>query len=203
MKESLQELAHTLKAARDNKGLSQRALGKLAGVPQGHVSKIEAGEVDLRVSSLIELARALDLEVMLVPRRALPAIESVLNLSRAPISDKESYRVLQELRALQTQVAEYRAKLEKVPPEDLQEIQRRLRDLRHFQYTGAELRSVLKARDALKRYMNDPHNLLALKTSRLTLESLRNQLAHGRQDQTQPEVGRPAYDLGDDLGEDA
>jgi transcriptional regulator with XRE-family HTH domain len=202
MKDSIQELAHTLKAARDNKGLSQRALGKLAGVPQGHISKIEAGEVDLRVSSLIELARALDLEVTLVPRRTLPAIESVVNLNRAPISDKESRRVLQELRALQTQVAEYLAKAEKAPPEDLQEIQRRLRDLRHFQYTGAELRSVLTARDALKRYMNDPHNLLALKTSRLTLESLRNQLAHGRQDHTQPEVGRPAYDLGDDLGED-
>src|SRR5688572_32811212 len=165
MRDSLQDLAHSLKAARDNKGLSQRALGKLAGVPQGHISKIEAGEVDLRVSSLIELARALDLEVTLVPRRTLPAIESVVNLSRTPVSNTESRRVSQELKAFQAQVAEY-LKVEKVPAEDLEEIQRRLRDLRHFQYTGAELKSVLTARDALKRYINDPHNLLALKTSR-------------------------------------
>jgi transcriptional regulator with XRE-family HTH domain len=198
MRDSLQDLAHSLKAARDNKGLSQRALGKLAGVPQGHISKIEAGEVDLRVSSLIELARALDLEVTLVPRRTLPAIESVVNLSRTPVSNTESRRVSQELKAFQAQVAEY-LKVEKVPAEDLEEIQRRLRDLRHFQYTGAELKSVLTARDALKRYINDPHNLLALKTSRSALESLRNQLAHGRQDHTQPKAARPAYDLGEDV----
>ncbi len=36
-----------LKAARTNKALSQRELSKEAGVPQSHISKIEAGAVDL------------------------------------------------------------------------------------------------------------------------------------------------------------
>lgn len=73
-----EHLAAALKNARRAKGLSQRALGKMAAAPQGHVSKIEAGAVDLRVSSLVELARALDLELMLVPRRTVSAVQSII-----------------------------------------------------------------------------------------------------------------------------
>ena len=72
-----EHLAAALKNARRAKGLSQRALGKMAAVPQSHVSKIENGAVDLRVSSLAELARALDLELMLVPRKTVPAVRSI------------------------------------------------------------------------------------------------------------------------------
>jgi predicted transcriptional regulator len=67
-----------LKKARESKSLSQRALAKLAGVPQSHISKIESGAVDLRLSSLIEIARALDVEVMLVPRKAVSAVRSIV-----------------------------------------------------------------------------------------------------------------------------
>ncbi len=72
-----ERIAHALKEARKRKGLSQRALSALAGVPQPHISKIEANAVDLRVSSLAAIAHALDLEVVLVPRKALPAVRSV------------------------------------------------------------------------------------------------------------------------------
>ncbi len=71
-------IASTLKAARETKGFSQRELGKSAGVPQSHISKIENGAVDLRLSSLIGLARVLDLELMLVPRKAVPAVRSII-----------------------------------------------------------------------------------------------------------------------------
>ncbi|MGE0152100.1 MAG: helix-turn-helix domain-containing protein [Reyranellaceae bacterium] len=70
-------IAKALREARLRKGLSQRALGERAGVPQGHISRIEAGAVDLRLSSLIELARTLDLELALVPRAAVPAVQSI------------------------------------------------------------------------------------------------------------------------------
>lgn len=63
--------------ARVAKNLSQRDLSKLAGVPQSHISKIESNQVDLRLSSLIALANALDLEVALVPRQAMPAVRSI------------------------------------------------------------------------------------------------------------------------------
>jgi predicted transcriptional regulator len=72
------DIAQSLRAAREKKLVSQRALSALTGVPQGHISRIEAGAVDIRLSSLIELARALDLEPMLVPRRLVPAVRTIV-----------------------------------------------------------------------------------------------------------------------------
>lgn len=73
-----EHFAVLLRAAREARGLSQRALGAAAGVPQSHISKIENGDVDLRLSSLVELARVLELELVLVPRRTLPAVRAVV-----------------------------------------------------------------------------------------------------------------------------
>lgn len=47
------------------------------GIPQSHISKIEHGQVDLQSSTLVELARALDLELMLVPRALVPAFQTL------------------------------------------------------------------------------------------------------------------------------
>ena len=73
----LTQIAERLKAARLRKGLSQRALSEKVGVPQGHLSRIENGGVDLQASSLIEIARALDLELVLVPRQLVPAVKAL------------------------------------------------------------------------------------------------------------------------------
>lgn len=73
-----EDVAAKLKAAREAKGLSQRALSNRSGVPQSHISKIEAGTVDLRISSLVAIANALDLELDLIPRAARPAVEAVI-----------------------------------------------------------------------------------------------------------------------------
>lgn len=73
-----EHIAGTLKTARQAKRLTQRALGRKVAVPQSHISKIENGAVDLRVSSLVELARALHLELMLVPRKTVPVVQSII-----------------------------------------------------------------------------------------------------------------------------
>ena len=73
-----EEIAAGLKAARLAKGLTQKELGCRVGMPQSHISKIESGGVDLQLSSLTELSRALDLEVTLVPRAAVLALKTVL-----------------------------------------------------------------------------------------------------------------------------
>ncbi|WP_026989393.1 helix-turn-helix domain-containing protein [Fodinicurvata sediminis] len=78
-----EDIIHALKEGRAARGLSQRELSARTGVPQSHISKIENGSADIRLSSLIELARALELEVKLVPRKALPAIDSVIRSTRA------------------------------------------------------------------------------------------------------------------------
>lgn len=75
MKYSIQRLGQQFKAARKKMGLSQEALGRRVGIPQSHISKIEKGEVDLQASSLIEIARGLGLELMLVPRRLVDTVE--------------------------------------------------------------------------------------------------------------------------------
>jgi len=72
-------LIQQLQKARQTKGLSQSELGKQCGLPQSHLSKIESGQTDPRLSSLIELARHVDLEPMLIPRTLVPAIKAIIS----------------------------------------------------------------------------------------------------------------------------
>jgi transcriptional regulator with XRE-family HTH domain len=83
MNYATEHIARALRKAREAKGLNQRELGKKAGVPQGHISKIENGAVDLRLSSLVALARTLDLELALAPRKVVPALKSLARSSSA------------------------------------------------------------------------------------------------------------------------
>src|SRR5215471_5651292 len=80
------EILENLRTARQRTGLSQRDLSARIGVPQSHISKIESGGTDLRLSTLIELARALDHEVVLVPRKLLPAVEAIVGNASASLS---------------------------------------------------------------------------------------------------------------------
>ena len=75
---AIKELTGKLRAARKKKKLSQRAFAKSIAVPQSRLSRIENGIVDLQTSNLLEIARALDLELMLVPRQAVPAVNSLI-----------------------------------------------------------------------------------------------------------------------------
>lgn len=104
MSYSTQPIAEALKAARTRKGLSQRALSTLSGVPQAHISKIEQNAVDLRLTSLLALAHALDLELALVPRKAVPAVQSIARTTTAgppPAASKEWARTLQAAQRVQ------------------------------------------------------------------------------------------------------
>ena len=89
---AIEHLAKALKNAREDKNLSQRALSQRTGIPQGQISKIENATVDLRASTLIELARALDLELMLVPRKHVTSVSSVIGAGRSSVSRGEGPR---------------------------------------------------------------------------------------------------------------
>ena len=73
-----EDIARVLRRARETKGLSQRELSAKAGLTQTSISRIENATVDLQLSNLLELARALDLEVMLVPRKAVTATQGLI-----------------------------------------------------------------------------------------------------------------------------
>ncbi len=48
-----------------------------AGVGTPHVSDLERRKVDPRLSTLLDVARALDLELMLVPKAFVPAVRAL------------------------------------------------------------------------------------------------------------------------------
>lgn len=63
--------------AREAKGFTQSDLGRRIRQPQSSVSRIERGG-DLRLSTLLEMVRVLDLEPMLIPKRLVPAVQALV-----------------------------------------------------------------------------------------------------------------------------
>jgi transcriptional regulator with XRE-family HTH domain len=194
MSYATEHIATTLKAAREARGLSQRALSKTAGVPQGHISKIENGAVDLRLSSLIALARALDLELTLVPRKALPAVQAVVRSSErtaGPIG--ENTRLAhRELERLQQTLASFPAA---AAPQEVAQLQRQLRELGHFPVSDVQ---ALKAAHKSAREFLDNHDPAVLREAVSQLRELRNWLAHASAQARPGETVRPAYSLDED-----
>jgi transcriptional regulator with XRE-family HTH domain len=74
-------MGRLLRKARLALGLSQFELSQKLGVTQGTISRAEAGR-DLRASTLIEIARVLDLDLMIVPRRLRSNIEVMVEGAR-------------------------------------------------------------------------------------------------------------------------
>lgn len=77
----IEHIAQALRKAREQKGISQKALSEKVGIPQSHISNIENSSVDLKTTSLIELARNLDLEVMLIPRTLINTVQGICSQS--------------------------------------------------------------------------------------------------------------------------
>lgn len=84
----IEQIVTNLREARKRKGWSQRKLSAHSGIPQSHLSKIESGDVDLRISSLIALARAVDLELFVAPKQNIPAIKSIIKNSQRMNNEK-------------------------------------------------------------------------------------------------------------------
>jgi len=54
-------IGRRIRTARTDRGFTQKALGGLAGVHEVHISRLEAGTLDTRLSTLRKIAGALDL----------------------------------------------------------------------------------------------------------------------------------------------
>ncbi|MBK6692251.1 MAG: helix-turn-helix domain-containing protein [Myxococcales bacterium] len=67
-----------LRQARRGARLSQQALASRAGLSRMTVQKLEAGDIDPRLSTLTVVMRVLGLEVVLVPSDLTPAVETFL-----------------------------------------------------------------------------------------------------------------------------
>lgn len=85
-----ESLLAQLRRARQAARMSQRDLSARTGLTQSHISKIESGVVEPGLDGLVTLARALDLEVVFVPKHLLPAVQGILHTgSRPDIRDDE------------------------------------------------------------------------------------------------------------------
>jgi transcriptional regulator with XRE-family HTH domain len=76
-------IGDSLREARRERRLSQAELSKQLGIGQGTLSRAETSS-DVRLATLLQVARALDLEVMLIPRRLVPAVDAIVRHGAAP-----------------------------------------------------------------------------------------------------------------------
>ena len=191
MSYAIEEFSEQLRAAREKKGLSQRELSALAGVPQSHISKIENSGVDLRISSLAAIARALDLELTLIPRKALPAVKSVSrSVTQSSISSPE---VQLEFDHVANAI---KAASAAVQSPALQNVQRRLRELKLVQPQIINPEVLRKIRRTFEQ-VEKSGSLSAAENAAKQLNSLRNRLVHSPPNQKQNETPRPLFRLED------
>lgn len=190
-------LVEGLKQARESKGLSQRELGARIAVPQSHISKIESGTVDLKASSLIEFARALDLEVMLVPRSLVSAVEALSRVpqgreAQQPDEAKSVLRVRRALANLQKDARRIIRKVGQLP--EVTRLADAAQALDQVKLTPEYADQALEAVRDLNLRSEDPA-LQAASQAADKLRHIRNALAHGASES--PARSLPAYRLSD------
>ena len=197
MRYETHKTAERLREAREARGVSQHELSTLAGVPQAQISRIEAGAVDPRISSLVALAHALDQELVLVPRKMLSAVQSLVrqspevNSRAIRAANKELARTGEALRTLQ--IAQSGLK-------DISQLQRQYAELAGFRNVVIETEKLRKIRKLLERAQKPGYQLEALTKAMQAMTDLRKSVVHATGDRRDSRTPRPAYTLdgGDD-----
>lgn len=190
MNYNTEHIAAALKAARQNKGLSQRALSALSGVPQAHISKIEGNTVDLRLSSLIALASALDLELTLIPRKAVPAIKSIARSTSAHGADPQA---INELARTRQALMRAQGAFKHIP--DLRSLVEKIDQLQPLHLKAIDAETLRSIRRTVEKLDANVAASPAMQRALRAATDLRNRLVHIPAD---PEQALPAYRLDED-----
>lgn len=188
MRYVLEDIGGALKAARERLGLSQRDLADAAGTDQARISKIESGDIDLRLSSLVDLTRSLGIELVLADRRHLPAIEAITDERVSEADPRRKARVIRHISEhLQTLLIE-------VPGDrQLKQAMNALGVLVKASLTEADLALLEEA--SAKLNGAKPASLDGLRKPLEAVIRLRNAKAHGVPGAP---AQRPAYTLDED-----
>jgi transcriptional regulator with XRE-family HTH domain len=185
-------LAETIRQARLQKGWSQRELSARARMPQAQISRFETGSVDPQVSTLVELARTLDLDLQLVPRTAVTAVGAAVRSAEQRSEQRASQELLAKLQHAADTAYDSAPEREEIGSirdtlRQLEPMAPRLRSLKldpEFQKLLLNLEMLVKHPPAQKG--RHAHILIAAAS---WLRNLRNQLAHSTDSE------RPAYSL--------
>jgi len=187
-----EDLIREIRDRRTDAGISQRALAKRSGLTQAHISQIETGTLEPGLSSFIDVARALDLEIMLVPKKFLPAVQGILRqTSTEQSTPQEGDAALREIARGERLVI--KQKLLYGSSADLDRIADALRFLRHAPLRKPDLQIVTGAINKLRRYQASPQSKDIVAAIATELQQLRNRLVH-----SPSEAPRPAYAIDDE-----
>ena len=185
-----------VREVREASGTSQRALRDRTGLTQSHISQIESGKMEPGLSSFIDMARALDLELMLVPKKLVPA---VLGLVRAQATREMGIHAGQPNDKRFARAERLVKKMKQLygSSADLDHIGEYLRFLRRVNLSDQEMQLVRELIAMLERRQASPQAAPIVRDIAQNLQRLRNSIAHGVS--TEP---RPAYALNEG-GDDA
>jgi transcriptional regulator with XRE-family HTH domain len=180
-----EELIREVQGQRVKAALSQRALAARSGLTQAHISQIETGRLEPGLSSFIEMARALDMEVVLVPKKLLPAVQGVLRPGADGLSPEDGQSALfakgERLIAKQKKQHGSSAALDRITEY--------LRFLKQVRLSKADLALVTDVIETLRHDQASPPSKPVLDNIAGVLQGLRNRIAHP------VEAPRPAYAL--------
>ena len=143
------------------------------------------------LSSFIDLTRALDLEVMLVPKKLVPAVVSLVKAQATPDmhiqagqpNDKRfarAERMVKKMKQLHGSSA------------DLDRIDATLRFLRRANLSDQEMQLTRSLIARLERHQSSPQDAPIVRDIAQNLQRLRNSIAHGVSSEP-----KPAYSLDD------
>lgn len=193
MEPRTRSLTGAIRDARGGKGWSQRDVSARMKLTQAQLSRIESGAADVRLSTFVELARLLDLELVLVPRTALSGVNAVigeLQASQDARSARGAANILAQI------VRRYRQSHPKAAELDaLDEKVRELQVLEPLLRAPVALTELLDIADELKSAVGEPTSNWSgpVRKAVIRLTDLRNVIIHQA-----PAHERPAYTLDDE-----
>ncbi len=76
--EALLEIGRLLRTTRIAAAMTQEQVADMAGISRPRYRDIETGSAAARTTTLINIARALGLEMMLIPKVMVPAVEALM-----------------------------------------------------------------------------------------------------------------------------
>ncbi len=77
--EPLHDIGELFRRARFAAGLTQEQVADLAGLSRPRYRDVEKGTAAARATTLINVGRALGLEMMLIPQSIVPAVRAMMN----------------------------------------------------------------------------------------------------------------------------
>lgn len=193
MNYKIEDLALQIRQARENAAMSQRDLSARSGVTQSHISQIESSKLSPGIGTMIDIGRALDLELIFVPKRSMSAVNSLIQDSPSrrglsPETGKSALSLISRGERLVTEVKRFAGSFV-----DLDRVDEYLRFFKRVSLQQDEIKIIADAVDLLDHYESGVQWGVTFMQAVQRLQALRNRIAHG-----QAEEPRSAYSLHED-----